>query len=141
MGQFVARAQLQKGNKTQNCHFRIIVAKSSQDLLSRTVAAHLGLIKYVRDVSVFGGLGLLQYFNPKLPRVLSADESSYGLGRVLLQKGHSSRKERVGISGFTITCVGTYRRVMDHKPLVTLINNKDLDRTPLRCQWLLIRLS
>lgn len=34
----------------------------------------------------------------------------------------------------------TYRLITDHKPLVTMINGVDLDKVPLCCQQLLIRL-
>lgn len=47
--------------KKLDCDFRITVVKSRGDnLLSRAVGAHLGLIWYVEEVSVYGELGFLQ---------------------------------------------------------------------------------
>ena len=103
----------------------------------------------------------LAYYDPNKPVTISADASSYGIGGVITQEGRpiafTSRtlapaetryaqieKEHLAI---TWTCekfdrylVGLekFEVITDHKPLVPIINSKDLDLAPLRCQRMLL---
>ena len=112
---------------------------------------------------------VLAFFDPKKETIISADASSYGLGGVIMQKQECGTVKPIAFASRTLTkteqlyaqiekeCLAltwacekfaqfvtglpSFELQTDHKPLVPLINVKDLNEVPFRCQRLLIRLK
>ena len=111
--------------------------------------------------------GTLTFYDESLPTAVSSDASSYGIGGTLLQESNGIYKPVAYVSrtmtdaekrysqiekellAIVWTCekfsryligMDTFRIITDHKPLIPIINDKDLDVIPVRCTRLMMRL-
>ena len=75
---------------------------------------------------------VLAFYEPKKPTVVCADASS--------EKGCLATVWTCERLSRYLVGLPTFKLLTDHRPLVPLINHRDLDKTPLRCQRLLMHL-
>ena len=119
---------------------------------------------FAKDKDLISTAAVLAFFDPTKVTVVSADASSYGLGGVVLQYNgkelrpvaFASRTLSQVKKGYAqIECLAgvwccekfdkylrglDFKLFTDHKPLVVLIKMPNLDKVPIRCQRLLIRM-
>ena len=109
---------------------------------------------------------VLCYFDPSKPTKVSADASSYGIGGVLMQRysnawrpvafcsrllSNTKQKWAQIEECLAATCacerfqqllIGiSFTLETDHKPLIPLLNSKELHLAPVKCQWMLMKLA
>ena len=124
-----------------------------------------GIHKKIKES--LSNLPTLVFFDLTKSTTVSSDASSYGTGGVLLQE-HDGVMKPVAYCSRTLTgperryaqiekeCLGAvwacekFERYLidldsftletDHKPLIPLINTKDLHEVPIRCQRMIMRL-
>ncbi|GFS12541.1 Pol polyprotein [Elysia marginata] len=128
--------------------------------LRRTLGMVNYLARYLPNLSKF--------FNTYRKSVVSSDASSYGLGEVLMQEDEHGNLQPVAYASRSLTsterrysqiekeCLGIvwacerfdkyltglshFTAITDHKPLLPIVNKKEISEAPTRCQRMPIRL-